>query len=187
MAARLAPEKAPQDFVWAAALVLSDHPDVHFEIAGAGPEGDAVAQLIVDLGLSEQVRMRGFVADMHKLYESIDVLVQPSHREGMPMTLLEAMAVGLLSWPLGWGRRRTSSTTGRPGCWCLPPTSPAGRSDHAPHRQRSRTGRHGHGCSRRRGDPPQRRGDGRAVRRGLPVDPHASNWARSDLSSASTA
>lgn len=95
MAARLAPEKAPQDFVRAAALVLSDHPDVHFEIAGAGPEGDAVGQLIIDLGLSEQVRMRGFVADMNKLYESIDVLVQPSYREGMPMTLLEAMAVGL--------------------------------------------------------------------------------------------
>lgn len=95
MAARLAPEKAPQDLMRAAALVHAECPQVRFLIAGDGPLMPELVQLRAQLGLTEVVALPGFAADMAAVYASLDVVVQPSYREGMPMTLLEAMAAGL--------------------------------------------------------------------------------------------
>lgn len=86
MVARLAPEKAPQDFLAVAAAL----PEATFALIGDGP-----LRSELEAGAGPNVHFLGFRDDMPGVYASLDVLVQPSYREGMPMTLLEAMASGV--------------------------------------------------------------------------------------------
>jgi glycosyltransferase involved in cell wall biosynthesis len=86
MVARLAPEKAPGDFLAVAARM----PEATFVLVGDGPLRPELRAIA-----GPNVHFLGFRDDMPGVYASLDVLVQPSLREGMPMTILEAMASGV--------------------------------------------------------------------------------------------
>ena len=64
-------------------------------IAGEGPERTALEQLIVRLDLEGEVTLAGHIprADLPGLYAAADVVVLTSHSEGIPVTLMEAMAM----------------------------------------------------------------------------------------------
>jgi glycosyltransferase involved in cell wall biosynthesis len=62
--------------------------------AGDGPERLTLEALAAALGIQDQVRFLGFVEDMPAVYAACDLAALPSLREGMPMTLMEAMACG---------------------------------------------------------------------------------------------
>jgi glycosyltransferase involved in cell wall biosynthesis len=47
------------------------------------------------LGIASRVTFSGYVSDTRLVYLASDVLLMPSRYEGLPMTLLEAMAMGL--------------------------------------------------------------------------------------------
>lgn len=64
-------------------------------IAGGGPEQAALQSRIEQLGLTQTVRLLGDRADVAELLAECDVFVLSSIAEGMPVTLLEAMASGL--------------------------------------------------------------------------------------------
>ena len=49
---------------------------------------------IDELGLHSRVRLAGFCQDTRSFYESLDLFVLSSHREGLPNVVLEAMSVG---------------------------------------------------------------------------------------------
>lgn len=95
MVARLAPEKAPGDFLEAASAILESHPGTRFIVAGDGDLRIELELQARDLGIADHVWFTGFVDDAPGLYADLDLLVQPSLREGMPMTLLESMASGV--------------------------------------------------------------------------------------------
>ncbi|MGE5594144.1 MAG: glycosyltransferase family 4 protein [Betaproteobacteria bacterium] len=64
-------------------------------VAGDGPARGDLEALAKALGVSDQVRFLGFVEDIVPFYAAIDGFVLPSLSEGMPLSLIEAMAAGV--------------------------------------------------------------------------------------------
>jgi glycosyltransferase involved in cell wall biosynthesis len=62
-------------------------------VAGDGPDRAALEARARPLG--ERVRFLGTRRDVGRLLRAADLLVLPSDREGLPMTVLEAMAAGV--------------------------------------------------------------------------------------------
>ena len=69
--------------------------DVYYIIAGNGDLREHLEHIIATLGLVDRVKLLGFRSDVKDLYETADIFVFPSFREGLPMALMEAMASGL--------------------------------------------------------------------------------------------
>ncbi len=96
--ARLAPRKGLLDLVECARLVARRYPGARFVLAGGGSLEGRLRRLVAKLGLGDQFLMRGHISfqspDLVRLYQRAAVVVQPSHYEGMPGSLLEAMACG---------------------------------------------------------------------------------------------
>lgn len=67
-------------------------PNALFVFAGDGPERDCLMELARDLGLESRVRFLGERQDIPRLLASCDLFVLPSLFEGLPMSVLEAMA-----------------------------------------------------------------------------------------------
>ena len=82
-------------FLEVAASVLRLHPEAFFVLAGTGEDEPALRDQASGLGIAERVRFLGFVADMSALYPALDLLLLTSRYEGLPITILEAMAVGI--------------------------------------------------------------------------------------------
>lgn len=90
----LKPRKGLTYLVQAARDVLSAHPRARFFIAGEGPERQALEAEIARLGLEKRVLLLGQRRDPLALLDLADVYVLPSLFEGLPRSLLEAMAFG---------------------------------------------------------------------------------------------
>jgi glycosyltransferase involved in cell wall biosynthesis len=100
---RLVQEKGCFEFVRAAAQVLPTFPEARFLLVGEGPERDSLEQLARDLQIDKSVVFAGHRNDMPSVYASLAICVLPSFEEGMPMTLMEAMAAGrsVIATPVG--------------------------------------------------------------------------------------
>src|SRR5207244_4478612 len=94
-AGRLSPEKGFDVLVDAIALVRDHNPDVAFAIFGDGPCRPDLQQQISSLGLTGAVALAGFRLDLDQYLPHLDLLVLPSHTEGLPNVVLEACAAGV--------------------------------------------------------------------------------------------
>ncbi|MBI5961165.1 MAG: glycosyltransferase family 4 protein [Chloroflexi bacterium] len=92
-AARLAPQKAPLDYVRAAALVVEQLPAAQFFLAGEGALETDVRALIETLGLGKKIILAPWQKNMPAMLSAFDVYVQTAHWEGLPQAVLEAMAM----------------------------------------------------------------------------------------------
>ena len=77
------------------ALAKLNNPNVHYAIAGIGDKRDSLLELASSLGVSEQVHLLGYRKDIPELNHSADAFCFPSHREGLGLAAIEAMACGL--------------------------------------------------------------------------------------------
>ena len=91
---RLTPQKAPLDFVRVASLVAAAVPRARFVIVGGGELADETQGAVRSAGLSQRVTLTGQATDVYPLIAALDVFVLTSHWEGLPYSLLEAMALG---------------------------------------------------------------------------------------------
>jgi len=92
---RLNPQKHFSLFLDIAAELAPRFPEARFLLAGQGPEASMLREKARQLGLGGRVVFAGYVADTRRVYVAADVLLMPSRFEGLPMTLLESMAMGL--------------------------------------------------------------------------------------------
>lgn len=76
------------------ALVLPDAPrDVTLHIVGDGPSRAPLLRRVRELQLDSRVRLHGFRTDVNDFLAHADALLMPSLHEGLPYTLLEALAL----------------------------------------------------------------------------------------------
>jgi glycosyltransferase involved in cell wall biosynthesis len=94
---RLSREKAHVDLISAFAELRRAHPEINAKlvIVGDGPERKAIEEAARTSGLSERVHMTGHISDVAPYYRAADVFALPSHSEGSPYVLLEAMTAGV--------------------------------------------------------------------------------------------
>lgn len=90
---RLEDQKGFEYFLRAARQVLSEFPETLFVVVGTGSLRSRLEGLIQELGLGSNVLLVGQRNDMPGVYESLDLFVLASIDEGMPMTILEALAL----------------------------------------------------------------------------------------------
>ncbi|WP_297513245.1 glycosyltransferase [uncultured Caulobacter sp.] len=94
-AGRLHPKKGFDVLIRAVGRLRAWDFDVTCEIAGEGDERGDLEALIRELDLDPCVKLVGWKADVAGFLATGDLFAFPSHQEGFPLTLLEAMAVGL--------------------------------------------------------------------------------------------
>lgn len=92
---RLEPQKGMADLLDAMAILRTSHPQAMLLIAGRGSLEAELKAKIETLGLQDNVRMLGVRDDVPRLLAASDIFVNSSHWEGMPISVLEAMAARL--------------------------------------------------------------------------------------------
>lgn len=107
---RLMIQKGFFDLLDAFARVCASHPQAFLAIAGDGEIYNSLRQRINHLDLGGNVRLLGPRTDVPRLLPAADAFALASHWEGLPVSILEAMAAGLpvlatdvgdIRWALG--------------------------------------------------------------------------------------
>ena len=93
---RLVEGKRPSDALSAIERVRDAHPDVKLSFVGTGPLRDDLERHVTERGLGGTVEFLGEVSheEMPTVYRAADLFVLPSRAEGLPRTVLEALATG---------------------------------------------------------------------------------------------
>ena len=93
--AALAPHKAQDDLLRAAALVLARRDDVRFFVVGEGALRAELEALARELGIAARVVFTGFRSDALDLLRAFDVFVMSSYLEGLGTSIMDAQALGV--------------------------------------------------------------------------------------------
>jgi glycosyltransferase involved in cell wall biosynthesis len=96
--ARLSREKGTDDLLRATAILRRAGAQVTLTVVGDGPERASLKGLASELGLDGKVEFTGFLSQGHELVAALDradVFVLASHSEGLPHSVVEAMARAL--------------------------------------------------------------------------------------------
>jgi glycosyltransferase involved in cell wall biosynthesis len=91
---RLCAQKGPRYLLEAATLVLETRPETIFLMVGEGPLRAEIEDSAKELHLSGHLLLLGWRNDVAAIIACVDVVVLSSLWEGLPYTLLEAMASG---------------------------------------------------------------------------------------------
>lgn len=94
-AGRLFPVKDYPLLIEVAREVSRKAVDICFRLAGDGPELSRLRSLVAKYRLDDTVTFLGSVTDMEGFYKGLDIYINTSLHEGVPMSVLEAMAYGL--------------------------------------------------------------------------------------------
>jgi len=92
---RLSPEKDLATMLHALAKVRTAVPGAELWLIGDGPEREALTALTAELGLQKAVQFMGFQQHVPELLQQAQVFVNSSLTEGISISILEAMSVGL--------------------------------------------------------------------------------------------
>ena len=85
---------------------------LYYVVVGKGEKEKDLEDLAAALGLGDRLKLVGFRTDVDAFYKAADLFVFPSRREGLPVSLMEAMASGLR---VACGRIRGNTDLIEPG------------------------------------------------------------------------
>jgi glycosyltransferase involved in cell wall biosynthesis len=85
---RFSEEKCPERFIDLARMVGSA---AEFHMAGGGPLHARIEEQVQDV---PNITLHGFVDDAHQFLSGVDLLVNTSRIEGIPLTIMEAVSLG---------------------------------------------------------------------------------------------
>lgn len=77
------------------ALAEANEPKLHYFICGKGPEEEKLKALAESLGVANQIHFLGFRSDIKDLLAAADIFLFTTKQEGLPRSMMEAMASGL--------------------------------------------------------------------------------------------
>ena len=92
--AALEPAKDQRTLIRAARAAREARPDLHWVIAGDGPERHALATEVRRLDLADRVHLIGHISQADALLRESDVVVMSSRAEGLGTVVLHALALG---------------------------------------------------------------------------------------------
>ncbi len=94
--ARLFPLKGYEYFIPAAAKLLKTHPEVHFLLVGDGSMHDELIEQVKSLNIEKNVHFAGLIApyEVPAYVANMDILWHFSVREGLPRSVVQALAAG---------------------------------------------------------------------------------------------
>lgn len=114
---RLANVKGILPFIDSLRYAVEDRPNLTVKIAGKGPEEDRAKQQVSEYGLDSNVEFLGWVDRSHvtEVLNQSRVLALPSESEGVPKSVLEAMACGTIPVATNVGGIKDILTDGERG------------------------------------------------------------------------
>lgn len=77
------------------AVALANNAKLHYFICGRGPEKENLEALAKELNVENQIHFLGFRSDVKELMAASDIFLFTTTQEGMPRSMMEAMATGL--------------------------------------------------------------------------------------------
>lgn len=92
---RLVERKGHFDLLDAWPTIVAEIPDAHLVFVGDGRDRDRMTERVDSLGCADSVHFLGTRQDVPALLGAMDVFVFPSHYEGLPGAVIEAMAAEL--------------------------------------------------------------------------------------------
>ena len=92
---RLDENKNQQLIISCFAKVFEQHPDARLILCGDGPTREKLEDQVRTLGLQEVVTFTGNVSNVQDYLAISDIYLQSSHREGLPLSVVEGMATAL--------------------------------------------------------------------------------------------
>ncbi len=92
---RLVPVKNHLGLISAFHDIKQRVPDAHLAIAGEGDLKDIILTHAGDIRVADSMSIVPTTPDVAQFYGALDIFVLPSHSEGLPLTVLEALATGL--------------------------------------------------------------------------------------------
>lgn len=92
---RLWPQKRIKDLIWVTDLLKVIRPDLHLLVVGDGPQRSRLERYSHVIEIEDHVHFLGHRTDVPALMPHFDVLLQASGYEGLPNSVMEAMAAGV--------------------------------------------------------------------------------------------
>jgi glycosyltransferase involved in cell wall biosynthesis len=93
--ARLVPSKGYQDLLEVLPALAGEFDDIRFLWVGGGPRAEALSEAAREKGVRDRILFLGYRPDVPRLLRASDLFAFPTHSEGQPFALIEAMAHGL--------------------------------------------------------------------------------------------
>lgn len=94
MVGRLVWEKGYKEFIDTAYKLIHEYDtkNIKFLIVGDGPQENQIKMYVSKIGMEDYIDFLGYRKDVELFINALDLYLFPSHREGVPISLLEAMA-----------------------------------------------------------------------------------------------